>query len=334
MINSCPFVSCAVCNINRTWRVHEKVKFRNAFFRVEFYSKSRYQEWLDKLSDSDPLKAELEAIKGDDKEIEDRFYQDLSFGTAGLRGKVGAGTNRMNFLTVGKASQGVADYIVSKGKEACEKGVVIAHDPRHFSKEFSQLAAGIFAANGIKVYTFPDLRPTPELAFMVRRLGTVSGINITASHNPREYNGYKAYWDDGCQVSSDVADGMTEKINAVDIWTGIKTSDFDEGVKSGKIVVLGAEYDREYLDKIEGMAIHEGDELDLSIPLVYTPLNGCGSIPFRQMLTDRVEFYSILRLLLLVVFVLVTAVFLRSATTFLEVLIKLFRLMFMFRDVL
>jgi phosphoglucomutase len=249
--------------------------------------KSRYQEWLDKLSDSDPLKAELEAIKGDDKEIEDRFYQDLSFGTAGLRGKVGAGTNRMNFLTVGKASQGVADYIVSKGKEACDKGVIIAHDPRHFSKEFSQLAAGIFAANGIKVYTFPDLRPTPELAFMIRRLGTVSGINITASHNPREYNGYKAYWDDGCQVSSDVADGMTEKINAVDIWNGIKTSDFEEGVKAGKIVVLGPEYDREYLDKIEGMAIHEGDELDLSIPLVYTPLNGCGSIPFRQMLTDR-----------------------------------------------
>nr|WP_297764834.1 phospho-sugar mutase [uncultured Butyrivibrio sp.] len=248
---------------------------------------ARYNEWLEKLSDSDPLKAELESIKGNDKEIEDRFYQDLSFGTAGLRGKVGAGTNRMNFLTVGKASQGVADYIVSKGKEACEKGVIIAHDPRHFSKEFSQLAAGIFAANGIKVYTFPDLRPTPELAYMIRRLGTVSGINITASHNPREYNGYKAYWDDGCQVSADVADGMTEKINAVDIWSGIKTSDFEEGVKAGKITVLGPEYDREYLDKIEGMAIHEGDELDLTIPLVYTPLNGCGSIPFRQMLTDR-----------------------------------------------
>ena len=249
--------------------------------------KERYNEWLEKLSDSDPLKAELVVIKDDEKEIEDRFYQDLSFGTAGLRGKVGAGTNRMNFLTVGKASQGVADYIVSKGKEACEKGVIIAHDPRHFSKEFSQLAAGIFAANGIKVYTFPDLRPTPELAFMIRRLGTVSGINITASHNPREYNGYKAYWDDGCQVSSDVADGMTEKINAVDIWSGIKTSDFEEGVKAGKITVLGEEYDREYLDKIESMAIHEGDELDLTIPLVYTPLNGCGSVPFRQMLTDR-----------------------------------------------
>ncbi|SFN62499.1 phosphoglucomutase [Pseudobutyrivibrio sp. UC1225] len=248
---------------------------------------SRYNEWLEKLADSDPLKAELQAIAGDEKEKEDRFYQDLSFGTAGLRGKVGAGTNRMNFFTVGKATQGVADFIVSKGKEACEKGVVIAHDPRHFSKEFSQLAAGIFAANGIKVYCFPDLRPTPELAFMIRRLGTVSGINITASHNPKEYNGYKAYWDDGCQVSSEIADGMTECINAVDMWNGIKKSDFEQGVKEGKIIVLGEEYDREYLDKIESLAIHEGDELDLTIPLVYTPLNGCGSIPFRQMLNDR-----------------------------------------------
>ena len=248
---------------------------------------ARYEEWLQKLSDSDPLKEELKAIADDEKEKEERFYQDLSFGTAGLRGKVGAGTNRMNFLTVGKASQGVADYIASKGKEAMEKGVVIAHDPRHFSREFSELAAGIFAANGIKVYTFPSLRPTPELAYLVRRLGTVSGINITASHNPKDYNGYKAYWDDGCQVSAEVADGMTECINAVDIWTGIKKSDYEEGVKAGRIIVLGEEYDREYLDKVEGLAIHEGDELDLSIPLVYTPLNGCGSIPFRQMLKDR-----------------------------------------------
>ena len=248
---------------------------------------SRYEEWINKLDSNDPLKAELEAIASDEKEKEDRFYQDLSFGTAGLRGKVGAGTNRMNFFTVGKATQGVADFIVSKGKEAMDKGVVIAHDPRHFSKEFSKLAAGIFAANGIKVYCFPDLRPTPELAFMIRRLGTVSGINITASHNPKEYNGYKAYWDDGCQVSSEIADGMTECINAVDMWNGVKKSDFEQGVKDGKIIVLGEEYDREYLDKIESLAIHEGDELDLSIPLVYTPLNGCGSIPFRQMLNDR-----------------------------------------------
>ena len=247
----------------------------------------RYDEWMSHLSEEDPLKEELYKIKDNEKEKEERFYQDLSFGTTGLRGKVGAGTNMMNFLTVGKASQGIADYIIKCGKEAMDKGVVIAHDPRHFSKEFSHLAAGIFAANGIKVYTFPDLRPTPELAFMIRRLKTVSGINITASHNPREYNGYKAYWDDGCQVSAEVADGMTEMISKVDIWTGIKKSDFNEGVASGKIVVLGDEYDREYLDKIEGMAIHEHDELDLSIPLVYTPLNGCGSIPFRQMLKDR-----------------------------------------------
>ncbi|WP_022775826.1 phospho-sugar mutase [Butyrivibrio sp. AE2015] len=249
--------------------------------------KERYNEWLEKLPESDPLRTELIEIKDNDSEIEERFFQNLAFGTAGLRGKVGAGTNRMNFYTVGKASQGVADYIVASGKENMEKGVIIAHDPRHFSKEFSRLAASIFAANGIKVYTFPDLRPTPELAFMIRRLGTVSGINITASHNPREYNGYKAYWDDGCQVSSEIADGMTEKIEAVDMWNGIKKGDFDQFVKEGKITILGEEYDREYLDKIEGMAIHEGDELDLSIPLVYTPLNGCGSIPFRQMLTDR-----------------------------------------------
>ena len=248
---------------------------------------SRYEEWLSKLEEGDPLKAELNAIANDEKEKEERFYQDLSFGTAGLRGKVGAGTNRMNFFTVGKATQGVADYIVSKGQEAMDAGVIIAHDPRHFSREFSELAAGIFAANGIKVYTFPSLRPTPELAFMIRRLHTVSGINITASHNPKDYNGYKAYWDDGCQVSAEVADGMTECINAVDIWNGIKKSDYNEGVKAGKIIVLGEEYDREYLDKVESLAIHEGDELDLSIPLVYTPLNGCGSIPFRQMLTDR-----------------------------------------------
>ena len=247
--------------------------------------KEKYDEWLQNLDSNDSLYKELLNITEEDKE--DRFYKDLSFGTAGLRGKVGAGTNRMNVYTVGKATQGIADYILSKGQEAMDKGVVIAHDPRHFSKEFSKLAAGIFAANGIKSYTFPDLRPTPQLAYMVRRLGTIAGINITASHNPKEYNGYKAYWEDGCQVSSSVAEGMTERINAVDIWNGIKTSDFDEGVKKGLITVLGQEYDREYLDKIESLAIHEGDELDLSIPLVYTPLNGCGSIPFRQMLNDR-----------------------------------------------
>lgn len=249
--------------------------------------KQRYEEWVQMLPEGDPLKDELLAIKDDDNEIKERFYQNLAFGTAGLRGIVGAGTNRMNFYTVGKASQGVAEYICAQGQEAMDKGIVIAHDPRHFSKEFSQLSAGIFAANGIKTYVFPDLRPTPELAFMIRKLGTTSGINITASHNPKEYNGYKAYWSDGCQVSSTVADGMEERINAVDIWNGIKKSDFNEGVASGKIVVLSEEYDRAYLDLVESLAIHSGDEIDLDIPLVYTPLNGAGSIPFATMMKDR-----------------------------------------------
>lgn len=248
--------------------------------------REKYNEWLEKLPKDGALYKELAQVTDDD-EIRDRFYKDLSFGTAGLRGKIGAGSNRMNAVTVGRATQGIADFIVSKGREAMERGVVIAHDPRHFSKEFSELAAGIFAANGIKVYTFPDLRPTPELAYMIRKLHAVSGINITASHNPKEYNGYKAYWDDGCQVSAEIADAMTECIEKVDQWNGVKTSDYEKMVASGRITVLGAEYDRMYLDRIEALAIHSGDELDLSIPLVYTPLNGCGSIPFRQMLTDR-----------------------------------------------
>ena len=247
----------------------------------------KYHEWISKLPEEDPLKAELLSIGEDDNEIKERFYKDLAFGTAGLRGKIGAGTNRMNFYTVAKATQGIAEYIISYGKEAMEKGVVIAHDPRHFSKEFSQLAASIFAANGIKTYVFKDLRPTPQLAYMVRRLKTIAGVNITASHNPKEYNGYKAYWEDGCQVSSVVADGMTEKINAVDMFSGIQKISFDEGVEKGLIQILPESYDREYLDLVEGLAIHQADELDLDIPLVYTPLNGAGSIPFAQMLTDR-----------------------------------------------
>lgn len=246
-----------------------------------------YQEWLDHLDENDSLRKQLVDIKDDEVEKEDRFYKDLSFGTAGLRGKVGAGTNRMNFYTVGKATQGIAQFIIHHGKEAMEKGVVIAHDPRHFSREFCEMTAGILATNGIKVYTFPSLRPTPELAFLIRKIGTVAGINITASHNPKEYNGYKAYWSDGCQVSSEIADGMEKEINAVDIWNGVKKSSYEEGVALGKIIVLGEKEDREYLDKVESLAIHTGDEIDASIPLVYTPLNGCGSIPFRQMLNDR-----------------------------------------------
>lgn len=246
----------------------------------------RYNEWLSRIAD-DELKQELLSIADDKNEIEERFYKELSFGTAGLRGKTGAGSNRMNMLTVGKATQGIADYILNHGSEAAARGVVIAHDPRHFSKEFSELAAAIFAANGIKVYTFPDLRPTPELAYMVRRLHTYAGVNVTASHNPKEYNGYKVYGEDGCQVSSSLADEMTACINAVDMWKDIKTGDFSGYVKEGRISILGAEYDREYLDRIESVGVHSGAELALDIPFIYTPLNGCGAVPFAQMLKDR-----------------------------------------------
>ena len=291
--------------------------------------KDRYNEWMEKLPDENPLKQELTAIAGNEAEIEERFYKELSFGTAGLRGKTGAGTNRMNVLTVGKATQGIADYIKKHGREAMDRGVVIAHDPRHFSKEFSCLAAAIFAANGIKAYTFPDLRPTPELAYMVRRLNTFVGVNVTASHNPKEYNGYKVYGSDGCQVASELADEIQKCINAVDMWNGIRTGDettvldesllkhssqleekskallndsdanlynyglnkghedTKENVSAGLITMLGEEYDREYLDKIMSVAIHHGDELELSIPFVYTPLNGCGYKPFKRMLERR-----------------------------------------------
>ena len=251
--------------------------------------RERYELWLSKIPSDDPLHAQLVELGADEAQIRERFFQDMHFGTAGLRGIVGAGTNCMNTYTVGRATRGIAQYIREAGPEAMEKGVIIAHDPRHFSKEFSQLAACILARAGIRVYAFPSLRPTPELACLIRALKTVSGINITASHNPKEYNGYKVYWDDGCQVSAQVADGMTEKIDALDYFEDgdVDYSDYRQLVEAGKITLLGEKEDRFYLDMVEGLAIHEGDELDLDIPIVYTPLNGAGSIPFSQMMKER-----------------------------------------------
>lgn len=247
--------------------------------------RDKYCDWMAHLDEDNPLRDELRNIG--DEEIKERFYRDLSFGTAGLRGKVGAGSDRMNVYTVGRATQGIAEYIIEQGTEAMAKGVVIAHDPRHFSREFSVLAAGVLAANGIKAYTFPDLRPTPQLAFMIRRLGATAGINITASHNPKEYNGFKVYWEDGCQVSSDIAGEMTQHINDIDMWSGILSMDYEQGISDGRIVILGEEYDREYLDKVESLAIRRDDQLDLDIPIVYSPLNGCGNVTFRKMLEER-----------------------------------------------
>ncbi|MCR5389265.1 MAG: phospho-sugar mutase [Lachnospiraceae bacterium] len=257
--------------------------------------KEIFSRWSELLPAGSSLKKDLETAAADPADIEDRFYKELSFGTAGLRGKLGAGTNRMNFYTVGRAAEGLAEYILECGKDAADKGVIIACDPRHFSREFSLMTAEIFASASIKTYIFPDMRPTPELAFMIRKLGAVSGVNITASHNPKEYNGFKAYWDDGCQVSSSVADGMTEKIFSLDYFDH-RATDIVNRYACGNepdissyenIITLDASYDRMYLDRIEALAIHSGDDLDLSIPIVYTPLNGAGSIPFEQMLKDR-----------------------------------------------
>lgn len=249
--------------------------------------KERYDYWMEHLPQDDELRIDLEGIREDEKEIRERFYKDLSFGTAGLRGILCAGTNRMNRYTVGRAAQGIADFIREKAPDRMKDGIVIAHDPRHMSPEFCRLSAAVFAQNGIPAYVFASLRPTPQLAFLVRRLGTVAGVNITASHNPRDYNGYKVYWSDGCQVGEEIAAGMTEKIYALDYFSGIRWGNYESSLEKGMITVLGPERDREYLDEIEKAAIYSGDDLDLSIPIIYTPLNGAGAWFFSEMMKDR-----------------------------------------------
>ena len=197
-----------------------------------------YENWLKKLDRSNPLYAELEAIKDNETEITERFYREIEFGTAGLRGICGAGTNRMNELTVGRATQGIANYINKSGEDA-SRGVAIAYDCRHFSKEFSELAAEILAGNGIRAYIFPSLRPTPELSYAVRKLNAVAGINMTASHNPKEYNGYKVYWADGAQISGKVSDGMLAEIQALDMFDEFKRVPLKDAVAGGMVVMLG-----------------------------------------------------------------------------------------------
>ncbi len=245
-----------------------------------------YEVWLEKLPAGDPLRAELEAIRGNDAEITDRFYQEIAFGTAGLRGICGAGTNRMNERTVGRATQGIANYIKNSGEDI-SRGVAIAYDCRHFSKEFSEMAAEILAGNGIKAYLFPSLRPTPELSYAIRKLGCVSGINMTASHNPKEYNGYKVYWEDGAQISGEISDGMLAEIQKLDMFETFAKMSLADAKESGLITMLGEDMDRDYLDYVKSLAEHEGDALDLDVPVVYTPLNGAGSIPVMQIAAER-----------------------------------------------
>ena len=248
-------------------------------------ARDRYDLWMEKLDGKDPLRAELEAVRYNEEEINDRFYQEIVFGTAGLRGICGAGTNRMNVLTVGRATQGIANYILASGEDPM-KGVAIAYDCRYHSQEFSELVASIMAGNGIRAYLFPEMRPTPELSFAIRELGCISGVNMTASHNPKEYNGYKVYWSDGAQISGEISDGMLAEIQKLDFFDTFKTCPLEEAKEKGLIVMIGEEMDRAYLDYVEGMSQHGADELDKSICFVYTPLNGAGAIPVRTVLTE------------------------------------------------
>ncbi len=244
-----------------------------------------YQIWIDRLPADDPLRRELLDIADDKAQITDRFYQEIVFGTAGLRGICGAGTNRMNRLTVGRATSGIADYILESGKDP-KRGVVIAYDCRHHSREFSELAAGILAGRGIHAFLFPSLRPTPELSFALRRLGAVAGINMTASHNPKEYNGYKVYWEDGAQISGDVSEGMLRKIQQRDLLDEADCMDLEQAGKKGLVTMLGEEMDREYLDYVKSMRQRLDEELDRNISVVYTPLNGAGSIPMQRLAAE------------------------------------------------
>ncbi|MFL0269214.1 phospho-sugar mutase [Candidatus Clostridium radicumherbarum] len=244
-----------------------------------------YNNWVSNTYFDEATRAELTSIEKDEKEVEDRFYRDLEFGTAGLRGKLGAGTNRMNIYIISRATQGLADYIKDKGKQYMDRGVAIAYDCRHFSKEFALRAALVLAANGIKAYLFESLRPTPLLSFTVRHLNTASGIVVTASHNPKEYNGYKVYWEDGAQIGQDLADAITEKILNIKNFEDIKVMDEKEALAAGLLNIVGKELDDIYVSKVKSLALREN--IDKDIKVVYTPLNGTGNILVRRVLKER-----------------------------------------------
>ena len=248
--------------------------------------KEIYNEWLTNAYFDADTKAELERIASDENEIKERFYTDLEFGTAGLRGIIGAGTNRMNIYTVRKATQGLANYILKSGN--AEKGVAIAFDSRRMSPEFAQEAACCLAANGIKAYVFDSLRPTPELSYAVRKLGCIAGINITASHNPPEYNGYKVYWEDGAQITPPHDKGIMDEVKAVTDYTTMKTMPAEDANAAGLYEVIGAEVDDAYIAELKKQVIHQDaiDAVGKDLKIVYSPLHGTGNIPARRILKE------------------------------------------------
>ena len=248
--------------------------------------KAIYNEWLSNPYYDEETRKELAAIQGDDKEIMERFHMDLEFGTAGLRGIIGAGTNRMNKYVVRRATQGLADYIIEQGGQ--DKGVAIAYDSRHMSIEFSDEAARTLAANGIKAYRFESLRPTPELSFAVRYFGCIAGINVTASHNPSAYNGYKVYWEDGAQFTPPHDKAVTEHVLSITDMSRCKTMSKEEAEAAGLYITIGKEVDDAYIAEVKKTILHPEviKEMADSISIVYTPLHGTGHVPVMRMLKE------------------------------------------------
>ena len=251
---------------------------------MDFYAE--YQKWCTDPYFDDATKAELKALEGDEKEIEDRFYRTLEFGTAGLRGVIGAGTNRMNVYTVRQATQGLANYIISQNGQ--EKGVAIAHDSRNMADEFTDATALCLAANGIKTYVFKELRPVPMLSFAVRHLGTMAGVVLTASHNPREYNGYKVYWGDGAQVTPPHDTNIMAEVAKVTSFDMVKTMDKEEAIAKGLYNIIDDSVDEAYFKEVRSLSIHPEviKEMAKDIKIVYTPLHGSGLLPVTRVLKD------------------------------------------------
>ncbi|MBQ8527272.1 MAG: phospho-sugar mutase [Lachnospiraceae bacterium] len=248
--------------------------------------KEMFEFWLQDDYFDQETKNELLAIADNAEEVEDRFYKDLEFGTGGLRGVIGAGTNRMNFYTVRKATQGLANYILKQG--SADMGVAIAYDSRRFSPEFAKEAALCLCANGIKAYLFDALRPTPELSFAVRKLGCTAGIVVTASHNPPEYNGYKVYWADGAQVTSPKDVEIIEEVKAVTDYHTVKTMDEEKAKADGLLTIIGKEIDDAYMVELKKQIVHQDiiDEVSDELKIVYSPFNGTGLVPVKRILSE------------------------------------------------
>lgn len=248
--------------------------------------KKNYEYWCTSPIFDDATKSELKSLEGNEDEIFDRFYRELEFGTGGLRGVIGAGTNRMNFYTVGKATQGLANFINKQGSAA--KGVAIAFDSRRMSPEFADTAACVLAANGIKAYIFDSLRPTPELSFALRTLGCTAGIVVTASHNPPEYNGYKVYWEDGAQITAPKDAQIIGEVNAIKDYAEIKKMTTEEAKAAGLYEVIGKEIDDKYMEALKKLVLHPEaiKQMASSLKIVYTPLHGTGNVPVRRVLKE------------------------------------------------